>query len=425
MQRRRFLSLTAAGAATAAVTPTLAACGADSGSGDVRLKLVAADYGDTSTNSSLNYWGDLARAFETKHSNIKIDVNVFGWADIDKKVAQMIDSGDTPDLVQFGTYADFAAKGMLYRADQILSVRTQASFPTAITRAGEVKRVQYAMPFGASTRLLFYNKKLFSEAGVLKPPTDWDELQAAAEKLKAIGVKYPYALPLGREEAQAETLIWLLSGGGGYTDGYGSYMLDSPENVETLEWLRDELVGKGLTGPTAPGKLNRQDAFNAFTRGEVGMLNGHPTLMQQVVGHRIEYDVAPLPGRDGPASTTMGVADWMMAFKKNGHRKEIGEFLDFVYSEPNVVEFCAKYRLLPVTTEASDTMRRNDEYKSLWQFLDGLETAQFYPFDKTSWAKVNQKLRDSVGTMVAKGGDPSTALGEIQRAADATENEER
>ncbi|MFE6880498.1 extracellular solute-binding protein [Streptomyces sp. NPDC057702] len=419
------MSLTAAGAATAAVSPALAACGAGSGSGDVRLKLVAADYGDTSTNSSLNYWGDLARAFETQHGNIKIDVNVFSWTDIDKKVAEMIDKDETPDLVQFGTYADFAAKGMLYRADQILSIRTQASFPSAITQAGEVKRVQYAMPFGASTRLLFYNKKLFGEAGIAKPPTDWDELQTAAEQLKAIGVKYPYALPFGREEAQAETLIWLLSGGGGYTDGYGSYMLDSPENVATLEWLRDELVGKGLTGPRKPGSLNRQDAFNAFTRGEVGMLNGHPTLMQQAVGHRLEYDVAPLPGRDGLSATTMGVADWMMAFKKNGHRKQIGQFLDFVYSEPNVVAFAAKYRLLPVTSEASATMRRNDEYKSMWRFLDGLETAQFYPFDKTSWAKVNESLRESVGTMVLKGGDPSTVLGEIQRTADATENEER
>ncbi|MER0242638.1 extracellular solute-binding protein [Streptomyces sp. HSW2009] len=425
MQRRRFMGLTAAGAATAALAPTLTACGSGSGTDDVRLKLVAADYGDSSSNSTLNYWGDLVRAFETKNRNIKVDVNVYSWTDIDKKVAEMIESGDTPDMVQFGTYADFVAQGMLYRADQILSIRTMASFVSSIAQAGEVNRVQYAMPFGASTRLLFYNKALFERAGITEPPKDWDELQAAAEKLKAIDVKYPYALPLGREEAQAETLIWLLSGGGGYTDGYGSYMLDSPENVETLEWLRDEFVGKGLTGSRPPGRLNRQEAFNAFTRGEVGMLNGHPTLMQQAVGHRIDYDVAPLPGRKGPSPTTMGVADWMMAFKKNGHRKQIGQFLNFVYETDNVVGFSGKYRLLPVTTDASTVMRRDDEYKSLWQFLDGLDTAQFYPFDKVSWTKVNQSLRDSVGTMVASGGDPATVLGEIQRKADAKENEER
>lgn len=73
---------------------------------------------------------------------------------------------------------------------------------------------------------------------------------------------------------------WLLSGGDGYTNDVGTYGIDSTQNVATLTWLKDELVGKGLTGPVAPAKLNRADAFAAFARGEVGMLNGHPTLMK-------------------------------------------------------------------------------------------------------------------------------------------------
>ncbi len=86
----------------------------------------------------------------------------------------------------------------------------------------------------------------------------------------------PVRAPLGPEEAQAETLQWLLSGDGGYTDIGGTYGIDSTENVETFSWLRDELVGKGLTGPVAPGKLDRAKAFQAFAAGDVGMLNGHP-----------------------------------------------------------------------------------------------------------------------------------------------------
>ncbi|MGO4759573.1 sugar ABC transporter substrate-binding protein, partial [Streptomyces sp. 2MCAF27] len=71
MQRRRFLGLTAAGAATAAIAPALTACGSDSpGSGEVTLKVVAADYGDSSANSSQKYWDKVARAFEVEHENI-------------------------------------------------------------------------------------------------------------------------------------------------------------------------------------------------------------------------------------------------------------------------------------------------------------------------------------------------------------------
>ncbi|AQA12527.1 extracellular solute-binding protein [Streptomyces malaysiensis] len=423
MQRRRFLSLTTAGVAAVTTAPGLTACGAGSGSdGDVTLKVVAADYGDSTGNSSQKYWDRLTRAFETKNSGIKVDVTVYGWTDVDRRVAEMVKSGQAPDIAQIGAYADYAAQGKLYRADELLAIPTQAGFISSIAHAGEVRRVQYGVPFVASARLLFYNKKLFDRAGISSAPTSWNELKEAAVQLKADGVKIPYGLPLGPEECQAETMMWMLSGGGGYADPNGSYTIDSTENIETFEWLRDELVGAGLTGPGSPARTNRQDTFDAFTRGEVGMLNGHPTLMQQASGHGISYGTAPLPGRKGRSSSTMGVADWLMAFKHNGHRKEIGKFLDFVYTEKNVLDFVREYDLLPVTTAVERTMLGDSEYKRLWRFLDELESAEFYPADKTSWAEVSKLIKEKIGSTVAKGGDPTSVLGQIQREADAMEN---
>ncbi|MEK8171406.1 hypothetical protein NKH77_24085 [Streptomyces sp. M19] len=75
-----------------------------------------------------------------------------------------------PDIAQIGAYADYAAAGRLYRADELLSIPTQAAFITSIARAGEVQRIPYGMPFVASSRRLFYNKKLFDQAGVTGAP---------------------------------------------------------------------------------------------------------------------------------------------------------------------------------------------------------------------------------------------------------------
>ncbi|GDY54581.1 hypothetical protein SVIO_052040 [Streptomyces violaceusniger] len=118
----------------------------------------------------------------------------------------------------------------------------------------------------------------------------------------------------------------------------------------------------------------------------------------------------------------MGVADWLMAFRQNGHRKEIGKFLDFVYTENNVLDFVTEYDLLPVTTAVEQTMLGDREYKRLWRFLDELESAEFYPADKTSWAEVSKLIKQKIGSTVAKGGDPASVLGQIQREADAMEN---
>lgn len=405
------------------LTGVLGGCGLGGGSSDVTLRLVAADYGDSAANSSEKYWADLVERYEAEHPDVEIDVDVYSWNDVDRKVKEMVDAGDPPDMAQIGAYADYAAEGKLYKAGDLLSIAVQADFLAQLTTAGEVNSVQYGMPFASSTRVLFYNKELLSEAGVT-PPRTWDELATAAEALKAQGVKYPYALPLGPEEAQAETMQWLLSGDGGYTDITGTYSIDSTQNVETFTWLKDELVGKGLTGPVAPGKLDRAEAFAAFAAGDVGMLNGHPSLMETAKAKGVEFGMVPTPGAEGESQVTLGVADWMMAFKENGHRDQIGEFLDFVYSEENVLDFSRDYNLLPVTTSASRAMAASDQDKDLKPFLDQLATSELYPVGNTSWATVNAAVKKQIGKAVAPNGSPAGVLGGLQATATRAESAE-
>ncbi|MFG2574687.1 ABC transporter substrate-binding protein [Streptomyces sp. NPDC048481] len=415
VQRARK-SGTIAAASALGMAAVLAGCGLTGGSDDVTLRLVAADYGDSAANSSKKYWDQLVEAYEKDHPDVTVDVTVYSWNDVDAKVKAMVDAGDAPDMAQIGAYADYAAADRLYKVGDVLSIPVEADFVPRLADAGKVRDVQYGMPFASSTRLLFYNKTLFEQAGITAPTT-WAELARDARTLKAKGVEYPYALPLGPEEAQAETLQWLLSGGGGYTQTAGSYSLDSAENVATFEWLKDELVGKGLTGPVAPGKLNRAAAFAAFTAGDVGMLNGHPSLMKAARSKGVKFGMVPMPGVDGPTKNSMAVADWMTAFKQNGHGDQIGEFLDFVYSEKNVLAFSREYDLLPVTSSASQVMEGASQDADLQPFLEELPLAESYPVGRTSWATVSADVKKRIGAAVTAHGSPADVLGGLQTAA--------
>ncbi|MGI5398147.1 extracellular solute-binding protein [Streptomyces sp. CA-135486] len=408
------------------MTVALSGCGSSSGSGDVTLKLVAADYDVDGGQSSKKYWSDLAAAFTAKNPGIKIDVQIESWNDVDRKVAEMVKAGKAPDVAQIGAYADYAAADKLYSADQLLSIPVQSNFLGPLIDAGEMKRVQYGLPFVASTRLLFYNKKLFKEAGIKEDPKTWDDLKDDARKLKAnTNAKYPFALPLGPEEAQAETMMWLLSGGGeGYTNQGGSYSIDSEQNIATFDWLKENLVEKGLTGPVAPGKLNRKEAFAAFTRGEVGMLNGHPSLMQAAQKANIQVGKVALPGTTGKPKSAMGVADWIMGFKQNGHRTEIGKFLDFVFSDKNVLDFAGQNDLLPVTVSASEAMEQDPQHQDLREFLQELPTSVLPPVGKTSWATVSESIKKNIGTAMNQGTEPKDVLSRIGRDATVAEHRE-
>lgn len=417
--KRPFIGLTAA---VAALGTTVALSGCGTGSDRVTLKLVAADYDVAGGESTKTYWADLTAAFEAKNPGIEVEVQIESWNDVDRKVAEMVEAGEAPDIAQIGAYADYAAADKLYSADQLLSIPVQSNFLGPLTEAGEQKLTQYGLPFAASTRLLFYNKELFAEAGIEDEPKTWADLEEAARQLKAgTDAAYPFALPLGPEEAQAETMMWLLSGGDGYTDAVDKYAIDSQRNIDTFAWLKDHLVEEGLTGPVAPGKLNRKDAFAAFTRGEVGMLNGHPSLMQAAEKKGIEVGKVALPGRDGEAKASMGVADWIMGFKENGHREEIGAFLDFVFTDKNVLDFADQNDLLPVTVSASEAMELDPAHKDLKAFLQELPGSVLPPVGKTSWAAVSESIKKNIGKAVEPGTTPASVLGRIAREADVAE----
>jgi multiple sugar transport system substrate-binding protein len=423
VQRRRRTGTIAAVSALG-LTAVLGGCGLTGGSDEVTLRLVAADYGDSAANSSQKYWDRLVKEYEEQHEGVRVDVTVYSWNDVDAKVKGMVAAGEAPDMAQIGAYADYAAKDLLYQADELLSISTQADLVAQLADAGQVNGAQFGIPFASSTRLLFYNKTLFEKAGIT-PPTTWKELAADAAALKAEGVKYPYALPLGPEEAQAETMQWLLSGEGGYTDPeLGTYSIDSPQNATTFTWLKENLVGKGLTGPVAPGELNRADAFAAFAAGDVGMLNGHPSLMQIAKKKGVRFGMVPMPGAQGPTKVSMGVADWMMAFRQNGHAEQVGEFLDFVYDKQNVLDFSRRYDLLPVTTSASAVMTAAAEDADLKPFLEQLPLSELYPVGRTSWAGVSAEIKQRIGSAVAPGGSPAAVLGQLQSRAIRAENAE-
>ncbi|MEE4546803.1 extracellular solute-binding protein [Streptomyces sp. V4-01] len=401
---------------------TLSACGGSNPlSKDVTLHMVAADYGDPKTgNSSQTYWDDLVAAFEQQNPHIKVDVQVVNWVDVDNDVTKMVKQGKAPDIAQIGSYAAYAAADQLYSADDLFTVSEQADFIPSMVAAGSVDRTQFGIPWVSSSRMFFYNKKLFGDAGITKAPETWTELAHDAKLLKQDGVKVPYGLPLGTEEAQAESLMWMLGNSGGFTDTVGNYTFDAGPNVDAFSWLKDNLVDKGLVGPADPAKTNRQDTFDAFLAGRAGMINGHPTLLAQAKAKHIDVGVAPLPGRLGESTDTLGVADWMMAFKQNGNKEADGKFLQYVYQEKNTVKFLNEYGLLPVTTTASQAMRKDPKDKDLVQFLDLLPDAVFYPVDKTSWGPVSGKVKADIGKAVHD--DPKTVLSDLQVYAEAQDN---
>lgn len=411
------------GAAAIGLAAVLAqsACGSGSGDGGdeaaggpVTLKMVAADYGDgpTADNSGDRFWKSVVDEFQAANPDIKVEVQVINWNDIDKQVATMVQNGQVPDILQTGDYSGFVQDGLLHTVDEVLSPATRADLLEKFAEFGKVDGTAYGIPFVSSARALFYNKDLFEKAGIAEPPRTWDELKADAEKLKQAGVSQPFGLPLGQEEAQAESFLWFLGNGGGYKDDAGDWAIDSPQNIETFTFIK-ELHDAGLTTPN-PGTKDRKTVWEDFAAGKVGMVNGGPMSIPIFEGGGLtNYGVAAIPGKNGPMDTTLGVEDWIMAFNKNGHREQIRKFFDFFYSSSAVQKISDTYKLLPVTKSGIEKLSSDEKLKP---FLDALPNATFYPFTDPKWSEVNTAIKQTIGSAVS--GDPAEVLGEIQKVAE-------
>jgi multiple sugar transport system substrate-binding protein len=375
----------------------------------VTLSLVAADYGTGASNTSSKYWGAIATAFHKANPAITVKVTVVPWTNFDTYVQTAVQNHNYPDITEGDYFSAYAQQGLLYSAKQVLS-KPKNLLPV-FSAQGSYKGVQYGMPFTTSSRTLFYNKKLFAKAGIKSAPKTWAQVQADAAKIKA-GGNIGFGLPLGPEEAQAESLLWFLGDGGNYQKS-GKWTINSAPNVAAFTFLKN-LVSAGDTEPN-PGTVDRTPLWEKFAAGQVGMINGSPALIPIIKAGGVlkpsQWASVPIAGKTGPLKTTLGVCDNVAAFKANGHQAQIKKFLDFAYQNKYQLQFDREYDLLPATVSGAKALSSDPTFGS---FIKALPNAVQYP-SSTSWAQVKTDIQNTIGTAVT--GDPASVLGQLQGTA--------
>ncbi|RKN41761.1 ABC transporter substrate-binding protein [Streptomyces hoynatensis] len=426
MRRREFLT-TAVGAALGSGLAA-SGCGVLGGDGEPTvLRLFTAELGDVlGQGSTEQYWRGLATRFREERPDISVVVSSAPRQEASTAVVELVNRGQAPDIAQVGTIADFAARGALYPATELLNVPVLSGLVPNIASAGKVRHIQYGMPVAARVGRLFYNRSLFEEAGLDpdEPPTDWEALLDAASALRDAGTPVPFGLPLGHDDAQDEALVWMLGGGGALTDVTGGYVINSDENVATFRWLRDELSAAGRTGRASPAETTREEVLSGFTEGSVGMLSGDSTLVWRAEAAGLAYGTAAMPGRSGPTRSAVADATWLLGFNQAGHREEIAAFLDFVFRPPSgVASFAGRHGLLPASSpEVEATLQgRSQQERALRPFLTGLPTATFFPVGKASWSIVAGSLARGIRRVMQPRTDVQQVLDELQREAESAE----
>ncbi|RDI66287.1 extracellular solute-binding protein [Nocardia pseudobrasiliensis] len=359
-------------------------------------------------------WDKIISDFQKQNPDVKVTLQMESWDSINDVVRTKLQSDSTtPDILNIDAYSSFATDGKLYPATDIVEPSVISDIQPGFAKNASIDGTQWALPLFASTRTLFYNTDLFSKAGIAAPPKTWAELTEDAKKIQALGGGVSgYGLPLGSEEAQGETSIWTFGAGGNWSDG-NKITVDTPQNREGVAAMK-AMAESGGTQPN-PGATNRLDALNAFYQGKIGMIEGLPPTIGQIAQKNpgLKYATAPSPTKSGDP-VTLGVADHLMAFKKDGKKQAaIKKFLTFFYSAQTYAGFVKSEHFIPITNSGTQAMADDPVTKA---FAATLPVAKFYPSNNPKWGAAQGAIRQQMGT-IAQGADPASVLGKIQQAA--------
>lgn len=393
--------------------------GSDGGGGQESassIKVVMAQY----SQKTKGFWKKQVEAFEKQNPDINVNLQVIGWNTLLQQVPTWTQTHSLPDVLNFNAYSKFASEDLLHPVSEIAGDDVRGDVVSRLMDNGTLKGTTYALPFIASVRTLGYNKDIFDKIGVSKAPQTWSQLVDVAKKAEKKGYT-GYCLPLGAEEAQGEWSLWAWSNGGGWKQN-GDWAIDSAKNVESLKFLRD-LTQKYDVTEANPGKVNRTDGcWQQFAQGRVAMTAIMPlgTFAESTMEDSdVKWGSAPFPrSSKNVPEFTLGVTDFLMAFKKPGNTEPVKKFMSFVFQKDRYVSFIQNEGFLPTTKSGSKAMA-DDPVAGTG--IDLLPKAKFYPATDPAWNQVQKAVQSQLGTALDPGANPKKVLSNLQQTAEQSD----
>jgi len=265
MRHKRLLA-----ACLAAGLALLAGCSAPSSGGSTgSVTLTYLTFETPSLTAS--FWDTSIANANKKVPGVTIKKLVAPSTDRDAYAKQLQASGQFPDLLQSITPSTFVQAGLLKPYDQTW-VDANFLLPLGNAYKGKV----YIPPTNSQIiPMVFYNKTLFTKAGINAPPKTWSDFLTVCAKLKAAGIT-PIELGGGDPFAASMPLVGILSADvlgknpNWLQDRYSGKVKFTDANVQTAVAKYRTLAKNGYFEDGALG-VKYADSITNFTSGKTAM----------------------------------------------------------------------------------------------------------------------------------------------------------
>jgi len=257
----------------------------------------------------LNFWNGfsgpdgpmmekIVKQFNAEHKDVHVTMQIIPWATYYEKVTLGLAFGGAPDvfIVHAGRLPEYAHYGALANLDSFIKddKLPVEDFAPRPWDAAAYKGTHYGVPLDCHPVALFYNTKLFKEAGIDHPPTNLTEFIEDGKKLTKDldGDGKPDQWGYGFVELH-QTYYSLLNqfGTALLTPDLKKAAIEAPPARQALRMMQD-LYKKYKIAPRPAGN----DAWLGFRNGRYAMVMQGIYMKADLDNQNgLEYAAAPLP----------------------------------------------------------------------------------------------------------------------------------
>lgn len=289
----------------------------------------------------------------------------------------ILDNPDTPSLIQLGMFEDIT--------EQVENWNLEEEYYPSILGTVKYEDRYYGLPLNCNSTALFYNKEILKEAGVT-PPSDWEELHEAANKLTA-GKRNGFLMcSMEGEQGAFQILPWILSAGGTIDE------IEGRPWDETYRFFSEMLKDNSMSESCI--NLTQTDVAREFIEGKAAMMQNGPWVLPMLEEAGTEYGIVPLPKKKFCAAVLGGEN---ITIVKGKNVEGSLKFLNFCMEGEELIQFCESASILPAKISAAKEMAAEDENMKVF------EEQMNYAVSRTSvpqWETIAQKLTDRMYNLV-------------------------
>ncbi|GAB1326450.1 ABC transporter substrate-binding protein [Streptomyces sennicomposti] len=358
----RSIRAAAVGAVTMSLALAASACGGGSSTGG----------GSNDSPKTLTYWAsNQGTSIEVdkkvlqpeldkfeKQTGIKVKFEVVPWSDLLNRILTATTSGQGPDVLNIGNTwsASLQATGALlpWDAKNFGKIGGKDRFvDSALGSTGVQGQDPAAVPLYSMAYALYYNKKIFADAGISKPPATWDELVADGKKIQAKGKNVLGAEGANVSENIHHVFVFAKQHGADFFTADGKPDFANDNAVAAVKQYVD-LMAKDKVIPQGNAEYAQNQSVSDFAKGNTAMLlwqSASANLKNQGMSEG-DYGIAPVPVRSGApgsgAQVNSMVAGINMAVFKNTHNLDgATQFVKFMTSDDEQKILNKAYSTIP------------------------------------------------------------------------------